>query len=83
MTSIQYKTAAPTAALMEAGLATGKYQYQDDGLYKRCSGCGDYWPADSEFFFAKKVGDGIDNICRACYLERRYPNGRKETSCRQ
>jgi hypothetical protein len=83
MTIIQYKPAAPSASLMTAGLAAGKYQYQDDGLYKRCAGCGDYWPADTEFFFARKVGDGIDNKCRACYLERRYPNGRKGQPCQQ
>lgn len=83
MNVAQYKPAAPSAMLLATGMVTGKYQYQDDELYKRCIGCGDYWPADSEFFFAKKDGDGIDNTCRACYMERRYPNGRKEQKCSQ
>lgn len=83
MSVLQYKPAAPTADKFSAGLATGKYQIQDGDLYKRCSGCQDYWPADTEFFFAKKDGDGIDNTCRACYMERRYPNGRQEASCKK
>lgn len=81
MTSVQYKPATPSPALMAMGLVTGKYQYQDDELYKRCSGCADYWPADTEFFFAASEGDGLNNKCRACYVENRWPNGRKEKKC--
>lgn len=83
MSLVPYKPAAPSAALMAIGLVTGKYQYQDDELHKRCSGCGEYWPADTEFFFAAKEGDRLNNKCRACYTERRWPNGRKDQQCHQ
>lgn len=83
MDLVRHKPATPSPSLMATGLVTGKYQYQDGELYKRCSRCCDYWPADSEFFFANKNGDGIDNTCRACYMERRYPNGRGQKKCKQ
>lgn len=73
----------PSTMLMADGLVTGKYLYLDDELHKRCAKCREYWPADTEFFFALKGGDGTDNTCRACYIERRYPNGRSEQPCAQ
>lgn len=41
--------------LLARRLASGKYQYDDDGqLEKRCSCCREYWPADSEFFLPQR-----------------------------
>lgn len=73
----QYTPAEPSPDALLAGLTSGRYQHQADGLYKLCSRCQEYWPADSQFFGMIPKGDGIDNTCRACYYERRYPNGRK------
>jgi RNase P subunit RPR2 len=50
---------------------------EDCDLEKYCSGCQEWWPADTEFFYS--AGDGkLGNICKACYLEKRYPNGRSK-----
>lgn len=58
-------------------LKRGRYRRDDDGvLEKKCSGCRDYWPADTEFFFSSGGCDGLSTYCKACYIERRYPNGR-------
>ncbi|RJG24685.1 hypothetical protein [Massilia cavernae] len=38
---------------------------------KRCSSCGEYWPADKEFFAEAISGtDGLARRCRACVKER-------------
>lgn len=69
--------AHPSPKLLIKGLKNGKYRTDFDGLYKRCCRCRDYWPADSEFYYANKnMPDGLSGFCKACYLERRYPNGR-------
>lgn len=63
--------------LMQKRFKRGIYRMDDDGLYKRCSRCKDYWPADSEFFFSSTYeSDGLIAWCKACYLENRYPDGR-------
>lgn len=43
---------------------------------KRCSKCGDWWPADNEFFsyYNKSIGK-LNSWCKACSLEYRlYKN---------
>jgi hypothetical protein len=62
------------ADLLRRRLAMGAYRYDADGdLEKRCSTCGDYWPADNEFFYADRGDpDGTGGTCKACYLERRH-----------
>jgi hypothetical protein len=67
--------------LLERRLRLGQYQRTQDGLEKFCNGCQEYWPADSEFFYANRNhADGLGNSCKACYLEKRYPNGRSTAS---
>lgn len=56
-------------------LRAGRLRETELGLEKRCSVCGDYWPADTEFFYAK--GAGLMSCCKACYVARRWPDGRR------
>lgn len=70
--------ACPTPKLMQKRLASGAYQHGEEGLEKRCSKCREYWPADSEFFYASRgEPDGLIHTCKACYQENRYPSGRR------
>lgn len=70
--------AKPSPKHLERGLASGKYRIELDGLQKQCCRCHDYWPADSEFFYTDKKGsDGLFGFCKACYIEKRFPNGRR------
>lgn len=40
------------------------------GPVKRCPKCGEWWPADREFFYAKKdTASGLQSWCRACWSE--------------
>jgi hypothetical protein len=71
-----FKVAAPTEKLLALRLKSGIYKYEDGELFKRCSRCKEHWPADSEFFYSVKTGDGLNDWCKACYQEWRYPNGR-------
>ena len=70
--------ACPPPALLARRLRNGRLRYDEHGaLEKLCTGCNEYWPADSEFFYASSsVADGLGARCKACYLENRYPNGR-------
>ena len=38
-------------------------------IEKRCSKCGDWWPADSEFFH--RNGKSLSSWCKACCSERK------------
>jgi hypothetical protein len=70
----------PSEKQLQRGLEKGKYRMVDGVLERRCSRCHDYWPADSEFFFSNKgKSDGLNDYCKACYHEIRYPNGRPST----
>ena len=40
------------------------------GREKQCSRCGEWWPADTEFFY--RNGAGLHSYCKACVLERCY-----------
>lgn len=57
----------PTALALKRGLSSGLYQQTDLGLERRCSCCGDYWPADAEFFDRK--GGWLTSTCKACFRE--------------
>lgn len=74
--TFEVKEAAPSNDQLNKRLKSGIYRFEDSELYKRCSKCLDYWPADTEFFFSVKEGDGLHCQCKACYHEGRYPNGR-------
>lgn len=39
-------------------------------IEKRCSKCGDWWPADLEFFH-RSNGNGLNSWCKACCSERK------------
>ncbi|MFP3343347.1 hypothetical protein R0J87_12635 [Halomonas sp. SIMBA_159] len=37
---------------------------------KFCSGCQEYYPADTEFFYRdRREADGLRSKCKACYSE--------------
>lgn len=79
MTISEYKAikaAQPSVKILALRLKSGIYKMEPDGLYKRCARCKDYWPADSEFFYAAQSPDGLNSWCKACYIENRYPQGR-------
>ncbi len=40
-----------------------RVRQSDYGQERLCSGCHEYWPDDSEFFFKGR------SICKACYYE--------------
>lgn len=56
----------------------GKHRLRDTelGPEKYCNKCGEWWPADTEFFYADK-GDptGLFHCCKTCYEEF---NGRRK-----
>ena len=38
------------------------------GLERKCSRCGEYWPADTEFFyFQPSASGGLNCYCHDCY----------------
>ena len=71
--------------LRASRLASGKYQYDDDGqLEKRCSRCREYWPADSEFFYkGDGDGDGLHCMCISCNVESLHRSRSKSTTPEQ
>lgn len=75
--TFETKKAMPSETMLRKRLVNGVYRQEECGLFKRCSRCKEYWPADSEFFYSVKSGDGLNQWCKACYQEWRYPNGRK------
>jgi len=73
--------ACPSPKLKAKRLASGVYREGEGGLEKRCGRCREYWPADSEFFYASRAElDGLNWSCKACYMENRYPEGRNKKS---
>lgn len=66
-----------TQRQLERGIVNGRYRLDEDGeLEKRCTTCREYWPADTEFFYSTGGGDRLQCYCKACYYDRRWPNGR-------
>lgn len=48
------------------------------GLEKKCGRCGEYWPADGEFWYSEGTR-GLSKWCKACYEEwRKERRKRKE-----
>jgi hypothetical protein len=49
------------------------YRVTEIGIEKLCTKCGEYWPADTEFFHLSDTyyGDGLYVYCKACSLEKR------------
>lgn len=63
----------PAREVVERRLATGKFRFMPLGLEMRCRKCREYWPLDTEFYFASKTPEGAFGWCRACYCEYRWP----------
>jgi hypothetical protein len=72
----ELKRAAPDERLLALRLQKGSYKFDCGEMHKRCSRCKEYWPADSEFFYSAATRDGLNDWCKACYIENRYPTGR-------
>ncbi|WP_157200829.1 hypothetical protein [Massilia sp. Root351] len=48
-------------------------RWTEIGQEKRCITCGEYWPADAEFFeAAKKTRDRLSPRCIACIVEKTW-----------
>lgn len=59
--------------LLEARIGSGKYRRDPIlGLEKRCAACREYFPADSEFFFAGSDGDHLHCFCKDCHTQSRH-----------
>lgn len=77
------KQAIFSERLFKIRMKSGVFRFIDNLLHKRCSRCRDYFPADTEFFYAATgEKDGLCNWCKACYQEWRYPNGRSNASAK-
>lgn len=64
-------------SLLHKRLANGKSRFSEIGLEKRCPKCNEYWPHDTEYWFAaRQQPDGLFTCCRACYMTLRWPAGR-------
>ena len=72
------RSASMPESLLIKRLKSGVCRVDEFGsLEKRCSQCKEYWPADTDFFYStRSTKDGLNNWCRACYVENRYPNTR-------
>lgn len=58
----------PSVNELERDTKEGRYRQSEGQLEKRCGACGEYWPADSEFFYRHRTGaDGLQSYCKACH----------------
>lgn len=49
------------------------YRTTELGSEKRCMSCGEYWPADTEFFAPRVASrDRLATRCLACAKEKRW-----------
>jgi hypothetical protein len=51
-----------------------EYRETELGREARCARCGEFWPADSEFFYMYKGRP--HSWCNACYIADRVAKGR-------
>lgn len=51
-----------------------KLRQTEYGPERRCSKCGEYWPADDEFFHRCRTG--LASACKACTAESRKSRAR-------
>lgn len=63
----------PTRRTISQGLKSGRYALTNIGLERLCSTCGEFWPADTEFFWATPGGAGLHCWCKACYIAWKKP----------
>ena len=67
---------------IQRGLSSGRYAMTRLGLERRCTRCGEYWPADTEFFyFQPSASGGLNCYCHDCYRSAtgRQPGQRVST----
>jgi len=56
-----------SAHLMRRRFMSGKAILSEAGREVLCSGCGEYWPADTEFFYSYwSAPSGLASWCKAC-----------------
>jgi hypothetical protein len=59
-----------------------RFRQTELGLEARCSKCGEWWPADSEFFYM--LHGRPHSWCKACYIADRVAKGvRRNYGARQ
>ncbi len=62
----------PKPKTRQRKLANGNYKYTEIGLVKKCNICQEYWPADTQFFYADKyTSSGLMPNCIACFEEKK------------
>jgi len=60
---------------LKQGFKQGRYQLTAIGLERLCAKCDEYWPADTEFFWASPgSATGLHCWCKACYIAWKKPN---------
>lgn len=64
-----------TCAQILRGLQSGRYAMTTIGLERRCSLCGEYWPADTEFFYYQPSSSA--GLCTYCHDGYRSVTGRQ------
>lgn len=69
MTTTALIYATPSLATLTRYRAEGRYRQGEDQLEKRCCDCGEYLPADTEFFYRANTLDGLKHECKVCFLE--------------
>lgn len=68
-----YFSPAYPARRRAVGIRKGTFRIAEGELEKHCPQCGEWWPADTEFFFPLRQGAELHSSCKACYTFRRYP----------
>ncbi|MBZ0104005.1 MAG: hypothetical protein K8H84_00090 [Sulfuricella denitrificans] len=67
-----------TPSVIDKRVSAGRFIFTELGLEKRCSTCGEFFPADTEFFFSQKSRpEGISCACKACIVEGKIKSGRR------
>ncbi|MBU0592464.1 MAG: hypothetical protein KKH74_01875 [Gammaproteobacteria bacterium] len=68
-----------TPNAIRSRVSTGRFAFTELGLEKRCSTCGEYFPADTEFFYAQAYRpEGLSCGCKACQHESKIKSGRRK-----
>ena len=56
-------------SLVNLRLKRGTVIFTEIGREKSCASCGEFWPADSEFYLSDyKRSDGLSSWCKGCLL---------------
>lgn len=67
---MQRLTPILTPQTLKRGLTEGRYRYDEFGdIEKCCARCGEWLPADDEFFYFLKERKALASYCIACCIE--------------